>query len=160
MNTSNTFCISYFYLCRFLELSNPLSWWQVQTHRCKSNRLREQWLCYIVKYNQKHKVNWFYQVTKFILSKFKSSEGNSPAQHETNRISDTDGASHHSQFLEEQSQAHKMSSSHPIRTSQSWQCWAEQHSLQLTLTWKKGPKTRHIQLLINILSIKNFLDSS
>ena len=83
-------------------------------------------------------------------NKFKSSEGHSPAQHEINLTPDTDGASHHSRFLEEQSQGHKKSNSHPARISQSWQCWAEQHSLQLTSTWEKSSKRRRIYSVINI----------
>lgn len=69
----------------------------------------------------------------------------------------TDGASHHSQFLEEQSQEHKMSSSHPARIFQSWQCWAEQHSLQSTLTWKKDDQRKERKKERNILSNKHLL---
>lgn len=71
---------------------------------------------------------------EFALNIFRGCEGISPAQHEINLNTGTDGASHHFQFLEEQSQERKMSSSLPARIFQSWQCWAEQHSLQLILT--------------------------
>lgn len=82
----------------------------------------------------KLKYKKFWVVIEFALNIFRSCEDISPVPHETNLIPGTDEASHHFQFLEEQSQEHKMSSSHPARIFQSWQCLAEQHSLQLTLT--------------------------